>query len=93
VVALALDDRVRPGHGLDPRRPRGQLPRDDQRPARARAYTAEVVNAPAIAEADAAWQARDYALVCELLRPIRGELDDTHRRRLVFAESRLERAG
>jgi hypothetical protein len=57
---------------------------------RARAYTAEVVNAPAIAEADTAWQARDYGLVCERLRPIRDELDDTHRRRLAFAESKLE---
>jgi hypothetical protein len=59
------------------------------RAERARAYTAQVVNAPAIAEADSAWQARDYALVCEMLRPIRDELDDTHRRRLAFAESRL----
>jgi hypothetical protein len=63
------------------------------RAARARAYTAEVVNAPAIAEADKAWQARNYELVCEMLRPIRDELDDTHRRRLAFAESKLEKAG
>jgi hypothetical protein len=56
---------------------------------RAHAYTAEVVNAPAIAEADSAWQARDYQQVCKLLRPIREALDDTHRRRLAFAEGRL----
>lgn len=56
---------------------------------RARAYTAQVVNAPAIAEADTAWQGRDYGRVCKLLRPIREELDDTHLRRLAFAESKL----
>lgn len=58
---------------------------------RARAYTAKVVNAPAITEADSAWQARDYEQVCKLLRPIRDDLDDTHRRRLAFAESKLEK--
>ena len=57
---------------------------------RARALTAKVVNAPAIAEADSAWQARDYEQVCKLLRPIREALDDTHPRRLAFAESKLE---
>jgi hypothetical protein len=49
----------------------------------------QVVNAPAIAEADTAWQGHNYGLVCELLRPIREELDDTHLRRLAFAESKL----
>jgi hypothetical protein len=58
---------------------------------RARAYSARVVNAPAIAQADAAWQARDYEQVCKLLRPIRDDLDDTRRRRLAFAESKLEK--
>jgi hypothetical protein len=61
------------------------------RAERARAYTARVVSAPAIAEADSAWQARDYEQVCKILRPLRGELDDTHRRRLAFAESKLEK--
>ena len=60
---------------------------------RARAYTAEVVNGPAIAEADTAWQARNYKLVCQILRPIGDQLDDTHRRRLAFAKSKLEDAG
>jgi hypothetical protein len=55
---------------------------------RARAYTARVVDAPAIAEADTAWQARNYELVCQILRPIGDQLDETHRRRLAFAESR-----
>jgi hypothetical protein len=55
----------------------------------ARAYTTQVVTAPAVAEADAAWQARNYGLVSEILRPLRNELDDTHRRRLTFAEKRL----
>ena len=61
------------------------------RAERARAYTARVVNAPAIAEADSAWQASDYKQVCKILRPIREELDDTHRRRLAFAKSKLEK--
>jgi hypothetical protein len=60
---------------------------------RARAYTTKVVNAPTIAAADKAWQARDYEQVCESLRPIREQLDETHRRRLLFSQSRLEQAG
>lgn len=57
---------------------------------RARAYTARIVDAPAIAEADTAWQARDYRRACEILGPMRDRLDDTHRRRLTFAERKLE---
>ena len=63
------------------------------RASRARAYTARVVNAPAIAEADRAWQAGNYELVCETLRSIHDRLDDTHRRRLAYAERRLKKTG
>jgi hypothetical protein len=59
---------------------------------RARAYTTRIANAPAIAKADTAWQARDYEAVCEILRPIRSELGHKHHRRLVFAERKLDEA-
>lgn len=59
---------------------------------RARAYTAEVTSAPALAEADRAWHAHDYERVREVLAPVREALDVTHRRRLEFAERRLEAA-
>jgi len=62
------------------------------RASHARACTAEVVNAPTIAEADKAWQARKYERVCEMLWSIRDDLDETHRRRLAFAESKLKKA-
>lgn len=52
-----------------------------------------IVDAPAIAEADTAWQARDYRRVCQLLGPMRDRLDDAHRRRLALAGRKLEDVG
>jgi hypothetical protein len=56
------------------------------RSERARAYTAELRTRGALEAADAAWNGKDYDKVRELLDPIRESLDESHLRRLVFAE-------
>lgn len=56
---------------------------------RARSYTAGLRHRPVLEAADAAWQAKDYGRVHDLLNPIRDSLDESHRRRLTFAEKRL----
>lgn len=61
-----------------------------QRSERARAYTAELNNRGALAEADQAWEAKDYARVSSVLGSLRGSLDEPHRRRLEFAEKRRD---
>jgi hypothetical protein len=45
--------------------------------------------APYVADADRAWERKDYRTVHALLEPIRNDLDATHRRRLDFAARRL----
>jgi hypothetical protein len=59
------------------------------RSERARAYTAELQTRPVLEAADSAWQAKDYGRVHDLLNPMRDSLDESHRRRLRFAEKRL----
>lgn len=59
------------------------------RSERAPAYTAELRNRGALAEADAAWKEKDYGRVHDLLNPIRDSLRPSDRRRLEFAEKKL----
>lgn len=60
------------------------------RSERAALYTAELHNRGALEAADAAWTEKDYGRVHDLLNPIRDSLDESHRRRLTFAEKRLQ---
>ena len=63
---------------------------DALRAARTDEYNRRVaVSSVVIERADDAWLTRDYARVRDLLAPVRENLDETHRRRLEFAESRV----
>lgn len=59
------------------------------RSERAAEYTAELRNSAILEAADVAWKKKDYGRVHDLLNPIRDSLDESHRRRLTFAEKRL----
>jgi hypothetical protein len=58
------------------------------RAARSAAFTRAGVTRSVVAEADEAWQAKDYGRVHQLLEPVRDDLDVIHRRRLEFATKR-----
>jgi hypothetical protein len=59
------------------------------RSERAAAYTAGLRNREVLKAADAAWEAKDYGRVHDLLNPIRDALGESHRRRLEFAEKKF----
>lgn len=59
------------------------------RSERAAQYTAELRNSAILEAADVAWKKKDDGRVHDLLNPIRDSLDESHRRRLTFAEKRL----
>lgn len=59
------------------------------RSQRARTHTAELRDRGVYEAADTAWVDKDYGRVHDLLDPIRDSLDESHTRRLEFAEKRL----
>lgn len=59
------------------------------RSARSAEANRQARTAPYVADADRAWERKDYRTVHALLEPIRNDLDATHRRRLDFAARRL----
>jgi hypothetical protein len=59
------------------------------RSRRAAQYTEDIRNRRLLEAADEAWAQKDFARVHDLLNPIRDSLDNTHLRRLRFAEGKL----